>query len=69
MSPNGSHIFMSLPGPNPLTADPHAGTGATPGVGGHEGPRIGPGWTFEAVAPVRRIDAAGNGEPTFTPAP
>ncbi|MBM3942813.1 MAG: hypothetical protein FJ316_07820 [SAR202 cluster bacterium] len=32
-SPNGSHVFMSLRGPNPLTADPHVSTGSTPGVG------------------------------------
>ena len=32
-SPNGSHVFVSLRGPNPLTADPHVSTGSTPGVG------------------------------------
>jgi DNA-binding beta-propeller fold protein YncE len=28
-SPNGSHVYMSLRGPNPLTADPHVSTGST----------------------------------------
>jgi DNA-binding beta-propeller fold protein YncE len=32
-SPNGSHVFMSLRGPNPLSADPHVSTGSTPGIG------------------------------------
>ena len=31
-SPNGSHVFMSLRGPNPLSADPHVSTGSTPGL-------------------------------------
>jgi len=58
-SPNGSHVFMSLRGPNPLTADPHVSTGSTPGVGvvkvvanGREG-------LFEALAPVTNVDAGG----------
>lgn len=33
VSPNGSHAFLSLRGPNPLTADPHVSIGSTPGVG------------------------------------
>ena len=32
-SPDGQYVFMSLRGPNPLTADPHVSTGSTPGVG------------------------------------
>ena len=57
LSPNGSHVFMSLRGPNPLTADPHVSTGATPGVGVvkvHQGGRDG---YFEGVAPVSNVDA------------
>jgi hypothetical protein len=59
LSPNGSHVFMSLRGPNPLTADPHVSTGATPGVGVvkvHQGGRDG---YFEGVAPVSNVDAGG----------
>ena len=29
-SPQGTRIYMSLRGPNPLTADPHVSTGTTP---------------------------------------
>ena len=58
-SPNGSHVFMSLRGPNPLTADPHVSTGATPGVGVVKVLEGGRGGTFEAVAPVSNVDAGG----------
>lgn len=33
ISPSGNRIFLSLRGPNPLSGDPHASTGATPGLG------------------------------------
>ncbi len=33
VSPDGTHVFMSLRGPIPLTADPHVSTGTTPGIG------------------------------------
>jgi DNA-binding beta-propeller fold protein YncE len=56
-SPNGSHIFMSLRGPNPLTADPHVSTGSTPGVGVIKVLQGGGGGKFEAVAPATNIDA------------
>jgi DNA-binding beta-propeller fold protein YncE len=59
LSPNGSYVFMSLRGPNPLTADPHVSTGTSPGVGVikvREGGRNG---TFESVVPVSNIDATG----------
>lgn len=58
-SPNGSHVFMTLRGPNPLTADPHVSTGSTPGLGiikVQAGGRTG---TFEAIAPVSNVDAGG----------
>ncbi len=58
-SPNGSHAFMSLRGPNPLTADPHVSTGSTPGIGVIkilEGGRSG---IFEAFAPVTNVDQVG----------
>lgn len=58
-SPNGSHVFMSLRGPNPLTADPHVSTGATPGVGVIKVLASGRSGKFESVAPVTNIDAAG----------
>jgi len=59
VSPNGSHAFMSLRGPNPLTADPHVSTGSTPGVGVLKVLESGRHARFEAVAPVTNVDAAG----------
>jgi hypothetical protein len=59
LSPNGSHAFMSLRGPNPLTADPHVSTGTTPGVGVLKVTAAGRNARFEAVAPVSNVDAAG----------
>jgi DNA-binding beta-propeller fold protein YncE len=59
MSPNGSHAFMSLRGPNPLTADPHVSTGSTPGVGVLKVLESGRNARFESVAPVTNVDAAG----------
>ena len=58
-SPNGSHVFMSLRGPNPLTADPHVSTGSTPGVGVIKVTADGRGGTFEALAPMSNVDAGG----------
>lgn len=59
VSPNGSHAFMSLRGPNPLTADPHVSTGSTPGVGVLKVLRSGRDARFESVAAVTNIDANG----------
>ncbi len=56
-SPNGSHVFMSLRGPNPLTADPHVSTGSTPGVGVIKVTQGGRSGRFEAMAPVSNLDA------------
>jgi hypothetical protein len=55
-SPNGSHVFMSLRGPNPLTADPHVSTGSTPGIGVIKVQQGGRGGAFEALAPVTNVD-------------
>lgn len=58
-SPNGRHVFMSLRGPNPLTADPHVSTGSTPGVGVLRVTAGGRKAVFERVAPVTNIDPDG----------
>lgn len=58
-SPNGSHAFMSLRGPNPLTADPHVSTGSTPGVGILKVRHGGRDASFEAIAPVSNVDVGG----------
>jgi DNA-binding beta-propeller fold protein YncE len=59
MSPSGSHAFISLRGPNPLTADPHVSTGTTPGVGILKVLESGRSARFEAVARVSNTDVAG----------
>jgi hypothetical protein len=59
VSPNGSHAFMSLRGPNPLTADPHVSTGSTPGVGVLKVLSNGRDARFESVAPVTNLDTNG----------
>jgi hypothetical protein len=59
ISPNGSHVYMSLRGPAPLTGDPHVSTGSTPGVGiikVTEGGRDG---IFETFARMSNIDSNG----------
>jgi hypothetical protein len=58
-SPNGSHVFMSLRGPNPLTADPHVSTGTMPGVGVIKVLEGGRGGVFEGLARASNVDAAG----------
>jgi DNA-binding beta-propeller fold protein YncE len=59
VSPNGSHAFLSLRGPMPLTADPHVSTGSTPGVGILKVTQSGRNAVFEAVAHVSNVDAGG----------
>ena len=59
ISPNGKHAFMSLRGPNPLTADPHVSTGTTPGVGVLKVTESGRNARFEAIARVSNVDAGG----------
>jgi len=58
-SPDGSHVFMSLRGPNPLTADPNVSTGSTPGIGVIRVGQGRRGGTFEALAPVTNVDQDG----------
>ena len=58
-SPNGSHMFLSLRGPMPLTADPHVSTGTTPGVGIVKVLQAGRTGLFRARVPVTNVDANG----------
>jgi hypothetical protein len=57
ISPDFTHIFMSLRGPIPLTADPHVSTGSTPGVGVMKVKENGRDGVFESVAPMSNVDA------------
>lgn len=59
VSPNGSHAYLSLRGPFPLTADPHVSTGSTPGVGVVKVTEGGRNGIFESVVPVSNLDAGG----------
>jgi len=56
-SPNGSHVFASLRGPNPLTADPHVSTGVSPGVAVFKVLQSGRDAFFEGIAPITNRDA------------
>ncbi len=59
LSPNGSRIFVSLRGPVPLSGDPHASTGATPGLGVIQVIAGGRNGFMKAIAPISNVDAAG----------
>jgi DNA-binding beta-propeller fold protein YncE len=59
VSPNGSHAFLSLRGPSPLTADPHVSTGSTPGVAVLKVIESGRDAIVETVARVSNVDASG----------
>jgi DNA-binding beta-propeller fold protein YncE len=59
LSPNGNYVYMSLRGPNPLTADPHVSTGTTPGVGVVLVKNNGRDGQMESLLPVTNIDGGG----------
>jgi DNA-binding beta-propeller fold protein YncE len=59
VSPRGEYMFVSLRGALPLTGDPHASTGSTPGVGVIKVRKGGKTGVFEAIARIANVDAAG----------
>ena len=59
VSPSGNRVFVSLRGPNPLSGDPHASTGSTPGLAVIEVREHGARGVLEAVVPIHNIDAKG----------
>jgi hypothetical protein len=59
LSPQGTHMFMTFRGPNPLSGDPHVSTGATPGVGVLKITEGGRNGVFEAIAPMSNKGADG----------
>ena len=59
VSPSGNRIFVSLRGPNPLSGDPHASTGSTPGLGVIEIRKHGAHGVLKSVVPIHNIDAGG----------
>ena len=59
LSPPGNRIFVSLRGPNPLSGDPHASTGSTPGLGVLQVEQGGRHGRMKAIAPITNRDAEG----------
>ena len=59
LSPLGNRAFVSLRGRLPLSGDPHASTGSTPGVGVIRVDRNGRGGRLEGIAPISNVDAGG----------
>ncbi len=58
-SPDGNFFYVSLRGPNPLSGDPHASTGSTPGLmvlEVLEGGRFG---AVRGIARINNVDAGG----------
>ncbi len=58
-APSGTRIFASLRGSVPLTGDPHVSMGSTPGVGVFRVEQGGRTGSFQAVARIANVDAAG----------
>jgi DNA-binding beta-propeller fold protein YncE len=58
-SPNGNRVFVSLRGRLPLSGDPHASTGSTPGVGVIGVQRGGRRGELRAIARISNADASG----------
>jgi hypothetical protein len=59
VSPSGNRVFVSLRGPNPLSGDPHASTGSTPGLGVIKVKKRGARGVLKSVVPIHNIDAGG----------
>lgn len=58
-APDGKTIYVSLRGPLPLSGDPHASTGSTPGVMVVEVRRGGADLVVRGIAPITNRDAGG----------
>lgn len=59
VSPDGSRIFVSLRGPLPLSGDPHASTGSTPGLAVIQVTSGGSDGSVKAIVRISNTDAAG----------
>jgi hypothetical protein len=58
-APDGRTVYVSLRGPLPLSGDPHASTGSTPGVMVIEVRRGGADLVVRGIAPITNVDAGG----------
>jgi hypothetical protein len=59
VSPDGSRIFVALRGPLPLSGDPHASTGSTPGLGVIQVTAGGLDGFMKAIARISNVDGTG----------
>jgi hypothetical protein len=58
-APDGKYVYLSLRGPLPLSGDPHASTGSTPGLLVLEILKDGRDVAVRGLAPISNIDAGG----------
>jgi hypothetical protein len=58
-SSDGRYMYVSLRGPNPLSGDPHASTGSTPGLLVIQLGADGRTGTVRGLAPITNLDAGG----------
>ncbi len=58
-APDGQRLYLSLRGPNPLSADPHASTGSTPGLGVVQLTWGGASGYMRAIHRISNVDAGG----------
>lgn len=59
VSPGGDRVYVSLRGSLPLSGDPHASTGSTPGVGVIDVEAGGRSGELRAIARIANVDAGG----------
>jgi hypothetical protein len=59
IAPGGHRIFISLRGPNPLSGDPHASTGSTPGMMVVRVTHGGSAGVVKGIVPISNRDAQG----------
>ena len=59
VSPGGDRVYVSLRGSLPLSGDPHASTGSTPGVGVIDVESGGRSGELRAIASISNVDAGG----------
>ena len=59
VSPGGDRVYVSLRGSLPLSGDPHASTGSTPGVGVIKVKSGGRSGELRAIARISNVDAGG----------
>lgn len=58
-APDGKYLYASTRGPNPLSGDPHASTGSTPGLLVIELLQDGRDIVVRGLAPITNLDASG----------